>query len=499
MLFKKIAKNTLVLIFADLVGKLFLLLYNFYVANSLGSVKFGIISNALAFMAIYENFNDLGLNQLTVREIAKNKALTKKYIENIISIKLILSILTFFLILLSVKLLGYTEINISVTLIVGIGYIILILSNIFNNLYQSHERMEFQSMCTIIYHVLLFLLTYFVIILGLNLLWFAGVYVIISTCVLILNVMISRLKFFKPKPAVDLYFWKSLIWRAGPFFIGRLSISLYTYVSFLILAQLQGDAQVGVYNATFKIVFILLTLMTFFYIAIYPTLSRLYKEGNFKSINNIIEFSIKFLTIISVMVGIFMNTFAGTIINLIYTNKDYTGSIPLLKILIWRLVFFNISSMFSYLLLTADQQKKWMFSMALNAFITTILNLIFIYYFGLYGAAYVSIISEAFVAILLIFMARPIFNLKVKNSLIKLLICNVIAIIILYAPVHVDNLIKTAISFITFVILIFSLKIITIHEIKDYITKGFNIIKEHILDLKQQEEKEEQIPATPRE
>ncbi|MHA1697503.1 MAG: hypothetical protein ACTSWN_01540, partial [Promethearchaeota archaeon] len=126
-------------------------------------------------------------------------------------------------------------------------------------------------------------------------------------------------------------------------------------------------------------------------------------------------------------------------------------------------------------------------------------NLIFIYYFGLYGAAYVSIISEAFVAILLIFMARPIFNLKVKNSLIKLLICNVIAIIILYAPVHVDNLIKTAISFITFVILIFSLKIITIHEIKDYITKGFNIIKEHILDLKQQEEKEEQIPATPRE
>jgi len=52
-------------------------------ARYLGKEGFGTLSFALAFTSILGLFADLGLDPLTIREVARNKALVNKYTGNI--------------------------------------------------------------------------------------------------------------------------------------------------------------------------------------------------------------------------------------------------------------------------------------------------------------------------------------------------------------------------------------------------------------------------------
>ena len=60
-----------------------------YTARYLGPERYGIISFALAFTAIFGVLTDLGLSQLTVREVARKKNLAEKYFGNILIAKLV--------------------------------------------------------------------------------------------------------------------------------------------------------------------------------------------------------------------------------------------------------------------------------------------------------------------------------------------------------------------------------------------------------------------------
>ncbi len=95
---KKIAKNTLVLLISQIINYVLAFFYMIYIARYLGAEGFGILSFALAFTGIFSILADLGLNTLTVREIARDTSLTSKYFSNTLIIKIILSTFTFLLI-----------------------------------------------------------------------------------------------------------------------------------------------------------------------------------------------------------------------------------------------------------------------------------------------------------------------------------------------------------------------------------------------------------------
>ena len=92
---QRIAKNTIVLGISQVTSSLLGFLFIMYTARYLGAEGFGILSFALAFTGIFGIFPDLGLGQLTVREVARDKSLASKYLGNIAVIKVILAIIFF--------------------------------------------------------------------------------------------------------------------------------------------------------------------------------------------------------------------------------------------------------------------------------------------------------------------------------------------------------------------------------------------------------------------
>ncbi|MGB9199887.1 oligosaccharide flippase family protein, partial [Methanobacterium sp.] len=104
---KRIAKNTGVLFISQVISYLLIFFYTIYIARSLGTEGFGTLSFALAFSGIFSIFADLGINTLTVREVARDKSLSNKYLGNGIIIKILLGFFSFGLIILIINLLGY--------------------------------------------------------------------------------------------------------------------------------------------------------------------------------------------------------------------------------------------------------------------------------------------------------------------------------------------------------------------------------------------------------
>ena len=83
-----IAKNTGALTLMHIVTMVLGLIFTVSLARCFGDVAFGKYSFALAFTALFAVLMDLGFNQLTIREVARDKTLAKKYMGNILIIKL---------------------------------------------------------------------------------------------------------------------------------------------------------------------------------------------------------------------------------------------------------------------------------------------------------------------------------------------------------------------------------------------------------------------------
>jgi len=80
---QRIAKNTGVLLVSQVVSYAIGFFFIMYTARYLGAAGFGVLSFALVFTGIFGVFADLGLRQLTVREVARDKSLAGKYLGNI--------------------------------------------------------------------------------------------------------------------------------------------------------------------------------------------------------------------------------------------------------------------------------------------------------------------------------------------------------------------------------------------------------------------------------
>src|SRR5436190_2810263 len=83
-------KNTFWLMFGEGVAKIILFFNVILLTRYLGVEKYGKLSFALAFTALFSIIVDFGFNNIITREISKNTKVARKYIDNILVIKTLL-------------------------------------------------------------------------------------------------------------------------------------------------------------------------------------------------------------------------------------------------------------------------------------------------------------------------------------------------------------------------------------------------------------------------
>ena len=246
----RIAKNTILMLISWILTLILGFFITTYTARYLGVENFGIISLALSITGIYMIFTDLGLNTLIVREIARDKSFGDKYTSNILLIKLLLTIMTLILIIITVSLLGYDLEVKNVIYIITFSIMISTFTNYFGSVFQANQRMLYVALYNLLTSSIILIGVFVGIYYKLDLYFFTIIYLISNAIVFIYMFQIYVKTFSFPKWNINLNLWKPLLKEAWPFGLTSLSGMIYTYIDTIMLSVLQGSEAVGLYECS---------------------------------------------------------------------------------------------------------------------------------------------------------------------------------------------------------------------------------------------------------
>jgi O-antigen/teichoic acid export membrane protein len=461
-----IAKNTTVLLIANVIGYLLGFFTTLYTARYLGVEGFGILSLALSLTGIFGIFTDLGLNTLTIREVSRNKSLASKYIGNTVVMKVLLAFLTFGLIALVIYVLGYPQTVKTVVYLITFSVILGAFTGIFNSIFQAFEKMEFMSINIILNAFLMLVGVLSVIYLGLGILALASVYFFSSLIVLILTFTIYSWKFFIPKIQLNLNFWKPTLKESSYFGLSSILVVIYFYIDSIMLSIMVGNSAVGIYNAAYKLIFVLMFIPSVFIVSLFPVMSK-----HFESAKNLVkieyEKSVKYIFAIGMFLFVYGLVFADKIILTIY-GTGFKASIIALQALIFVIPIIFLTYLFGNLLGAINKQRILTVVTCLNALLNITLNLILIPKFSYIGASIATVVTESLGFVLMFsYLSRYFFKISVTQNILKTIFINILILIfIYYLKINLNWIIAAILGLILYILLLYFLKIITKEDIE---------------------------------
>ncbi|UXM85421.1 flippase [Methanococcus aeolicus] len=427
---KTIAKNTTILYMSEILSRFLGFVYVMYMARYLGAEGYGIISFAMAFTGIFAVFMDFGINQMSIRDISRDRTITEQYFNNILTLKIIICIVIYLLIIIIMNIADYNITTVFVVYVIALSTIFSSFNQTIYSIYQSHEKMEYMGIGKILNSILMFSGVFLAIFLNLDIIKFAYVYLMASIANFVYCIYVLSIKFVKPKLSVDWKFWKWLLKEALPFGLGVIFVSIYFNIDSVMLSAMKGNIYVGWYNAPYRLILVLLSIPALYTASILPIMSKNFK--NLKNLKKIYFTSFKFLFSISSLIFIEMFLFADEIINFIY-GADYEPSINALRTLIFVIPIIFITYLSGNLLSVTGKQKYLCNVVMLNAIFNILLNYLLIPRFDILGASIATVLTELIGLFLMMYcIFRYFFKLSTVDLMLKPLFCGGIVFLISY-------------------------------------------------------------------
>jgi O-antigen/teichoic acid export membrane protein len=193
---------------------------------------------------------------------------------------------------------------------------------------------------------------------------------------------------------------------------------------------------VGLYNAAYKIILVLLGLGGLLQETLFPLCSRFFKESNEKLVV-LLNISEKIYVTIAIPLGVGGTLLAKPLIILIYGNS-YEGATLPFQILIWTVVVIFTSLTFGFTLMACDRERSYMLGVGCGALANIILNSVLIPPFGMIGAAVATLAAEIVVIIYMVINSREIACIRVERYILRPVIASsVMGLAIAWSNLHV--------------------------------------------------------------
>ncbi len=403
-LFRSIASNTLFQLVSKVITMTITFGLTFLISRDYGSYGYGLFTIFQSFPAVFYIISDFGLNAIGAREVSKNFKEINKIFNNILAIRILISMVLIIVTIL-LSLLVYPDTNIRFGLALG-SFIIVsqALVSTTNIIFQVKLRYDLASITNVISY--LFLLVVCLVLLNfkadisiINLM-----YVLASFLTFILNVYLLR----KFDISLDLKFskeyFKDLLtasWPLGLMFIfSQINFkadSILLSIMNLPNLGLSNIQTVGVYGLPYKVFEVLLVLPTFIMNSTYPVLLDSYNL-NLSRFKKEFKKLLLYMFIIGIAVSfigyVFVDRFLSYEIINTYFSTDFGYSKELLLILISGISVFFISQPLSWFLVIREKQKVLPFIYLVSAIFNVGMNYLLIPYFSFFASAYLTFISE---------------------------------------------------------------------------------------------------------
>jgi O-antigen/teichoic acid export membrane protein len=429
----RIIGNTFWLLLQRAGGRILTLLLMIYLARRLGSLGFGKLSFAISFTSLFLILSDLGITTLTVREVARNREKGPEYVGNTATLKLFLSIFAFLVIFISVSFINVPFDTRFVIYLIGACIIFENMGVFFGAVFQAYEEMKYIMICEIIEKVFLLSLAFVLLRLGYGLISVGLLYLFSGVLYCLLNMGFVYRKFLKPRYHIDWQFWSKSLKQALPLAIVTLISMIYYHIDIVMLGKMKGEEVAGWYGVSYHLFFALATIPGAFLAAMFPVLSRLFKESG-ELLKKAFQKSFKVLIGAGIPASVGSFLLAEKIILFLF-GPQYEHSIAALRILSFLIVFSYLNGLAGYFLISTNRQALTAKIMAATAGINIFLNIILIPRYSYIGAAYATVVSEILFLILFFLSVRreipSIPLIEIVKSVISSAIMGLIIIILI--------------------------------------------------------------------
>ncbi|HHO76830.1 MAG TPA: flippase, partial [Deltaproteobacteria bacterium] len=314
---RRVLKNTVWLFSATLISALSDVVLFVLIARYLGPEQLGIFSFLYAIISILTVFSNLGLDTLIIRDIARENDKAPSFFSNIFILKIIMSLISMFVLVGILHWMNYTEIVVRLGALFSMIIVLKAVLSLNDAFFEAFERFEFMGALKILYSLMVVGIIWICLQFIVNLFGIVLVMILASSLCVILGWILLQRRMFPIKISINPDKWKSLLKEAYPFVFASFMGVMYAKTDILMLSKMVGNDAVGVYSAAYKIVNAYGIFPSILVMALFPLLSRRYKEAE-GSIDKISNHMMRFLLIIGVPMVIFCTMESEKIIYLLY-------------------------------------------------------------------------------------------------------------------------------------------------------------------------------------
>ncbi len=470
---ESVARNTIYYTSALIVQKVLAFVYFSLIARVMGVEATGKYTFALSFTTLFAIFIDLGLAAVLTRETAKEWGKAKRYLSNVLALKIPLAVVTYLFVVAMVNILGYPELTKNLVYLAGMVMFIDSFSLSFWAVMRGSQQLKYESVGIIVLQLTTVGLGGLVLYFKLGLVWLIGALLAGSLLNLVLAIVAVRRKLkFNFIPHYEPRVLRSLFQIGIPFALAGIFSRVYHSIDTVLLSILAGDRAVGWYSIPIKITLALQFLPMAFMAALFPAMSRYFVEDK-QRLARMFERAMYYLMFISVPMAAGIFVLAEPVIIQVYTI-EYLNSILPLKILMVALFFLFINFPVGYLLNACNKQVTNTVNLGITVLVSVILNIVLIPRFSYVGSAIALLASTVVYFILGMYWVGKIIDYNryfLVKSLIKVLIAALVMAWSIYYLMRVYYnwhwLLMVPIGAVVYVGVIWLLKGVTKEEVRE--------------------------------
>ena len=362
-------------------------------SRRLGPEGFGGFKFLFAFIYFFQTINDLGINTILIRDLARTPERTRELVHNILGFKILLAIAST-LVAWAVAA-WWPALTPSVRWAVAIFALILPIQAMTLPIVtlRANVLIGRASMIEVVNRVTGFVFMMIAILRGHGL--------IAVTAALVLGelaglsaVVATTHRFVAPIPAFDRRVWKEVLRSSLPLGVAGLLVSLVNRFDFIMLQLLDrtnGLTAVGYYAAAYQVTGLLERLPLFVMATLYPLMSRLAAEDPAALVavyrRSLRDFAL--LTVPMVAGVTFLAPFGIRLLN----GANFLPAVLPLRILVWSTACLYPAMTAGNLLIALGKPNKNLLTWAIAAPVNLGLNLLLIPKYGVPGAALSTAVS----------------------------------------------------------------------------------------------------------
>jgi len=434
--------------FANFLNRLGALIFTILLARVLFPENFGLYSLTMSIAFVFMTFADLGINEVLIRyfSFCKNKNKKAAYFQYIFKIKIFLSLLVSFILLITAYPLSFFIFRKPQLLYPLIFSSLFIFSSsivfFFSLFFYAVKKTKYIALGEIISQIVKFTITILIFVLLSSIYYIlgiiAGLILTNSIVLLFLILWIKKLTpsiFKKVKEKIDK---KQVIKFLGYVAIVTMTGILFTYIDTLMLGFFVSFSYIGYYRVAFSLIFGLISLFTYLGLVLLPVFSSIGNKRLEKAFNR----SLRFILIFSIPCTFGVLALGKYIIRILYGYEYLPAAFPL-YILSFLLITWIPTTVMLTIFLSKGKPKTIAKINLISLFLDIILNYILISsllkiseLWAITGAAFATIISRYFLFFYTIKTIKKKLNIKLeKINLVK----PVIAGLIMFLFLHLIN------------------------------------------------------------